>query len=403
MLLAEVVFVTRLLGLVAGERDIAMKATPDVRRIELRRDDTTIATLTAPPWRTKVALGEDLGPYELTAIGFDANGNEAGRDAQFVNLARPIAEAGILLDREGDTLFARLQWTHLLGKRATKAQLTLDGKVVSREVSAAPVKLGKVDPKKIHVVSAEVAFEDSEHARRDIVFGGVYAEEMPAELTAIAINANDCLELDGKAITPAAIEQGTAYVAFVVNGGAVIAVQNLAIARARLYEIPNADLVVVSPVVRSGAGAESFATEAVPRNRGTNLAVTMDRRVKGTKRFADAVAASALRTLRMHRRRAVVYVVGADAAPDASENSPAVVRRYLQKIGVPLRVWSMTGPRPDLEATWGPVLDVSRAPLLVKATEELRRELDDQRIAWIPAGPLDALQAIGSRRSGSCN
>jgi hypothetical protein len=393
MLLAEVVFVTRLLGLVAGERDIALTGDAAVKRIELRRDDQTIATMTAPPWRMKVALGEDLGPYELTAIGFDAHGNETGRESQLVNLARPIAEAGILLDRDGDALFARMQWTHLLGKRATKAQLTFDGKVLKHDVSAAPVKLGKVDATKIHVISAEVSFEDGEHARRDVVFGGIYAEEMPAELTAIAVRQDECLQLDGKEITPAAIEHGTAYVSFVVNGGAVISVRELSVARARLYDIPNADLVVVSPVARTGRGAQSFQTEAVPKVRGTNTAVTMDRRVRGTKRFADAVAAAALRSLRLHRRRAVIYVLGADPAADESENSPAVVRRYLERVGVPLQVWSMTGPRPDLAATWGPVVDVSRPPLLAKATAELRRELDAQRIAWIAAGPLDALRA----------
>ncbi|HYH08288.1 MAG TPA: hypothetical protein VEK11_14625 [Thermoanaerobaculia bacterium] len=405
-MLAEVVFVTRLLGLAAGEQVIALKADPEVRRIEIRRDETTIATMTDPPWRMKVALGEDLGPYELSAIGFDANGKEAGRDAQLVNLARPMAETGILLNREGDVLFARLQWTHIRGKRATKAQLTFDGKVVSRDVSSAPVRLGKADPKQIHVVSAEVWFEDSEHARKDLVFGGIYTEEMPSELTAIAVRVQDerkadgCIHVEGREVTPTAIEQGTALVSFVVNGGAPISLHEISPARAKLYELQNADIVVLSPVVSEGPGAQSFATEAVPKSRGTRGAVILDRRVKGAKRFADAVAAGALRSLRMHRRRVVVHIIGASAAPDESEHSPGAVRRYLERVGVPLRVWSLTGPRPDLADTWGAVQDVSTSPLLVKATEELRQELAAQRIAWIPAGPLEAIRAEASADCG---
>ncbi|HEX2059232.1 MAG TPA: hypothetical protein VHK90_00685, partial [Thermoanaerobaculia bacterium] len=185
-----------------------------------------------------------------------------------------------------------------------------------------------------------------------------------------------------------------------VNGSAGIAVQDLSVTRARLYDIPDAEMVVVSPVVRPGAATDSFATQAVPKTRGTRAAVMMDARPRGTKRFADAVAASALRSLRDEKRRAVVYVLGSGAAPDQSENSPAVVRRYLARIGVPLRVWSMTGPRPDLIDTWGPVIDVSSAPLLLKATKELREELDSQRIAWVPAGPLEAIRTEATEDCG---
>lgn len=405
-MLAELVFVTRFLGLTAGEQDVALRADASVKRVEIRRDGETIATMTGPPWRKRVALGEELGPYELTAVGFDASGDEVARDAQLVNLARPAAEAGILLERDANgALTARLQWTHLGGRRPVSAQLTLDGDVISRSASAEPVPLGVVDPARIHVVGAEIAFLDGVRARKDIVFGGVYAEEIPSELTAIAVRVRDetkrdCVRVRGKQVAPTAVERTPARVSFVVNGGAGVAVQDLSVTRARLYEIPDAEMVVVSPVVRAAAAADSFDTQAVPNTRGTRAAVMMDARPRGRKQFADAVAASALRSLRDGKRRAVVYVLGNGAAPDLSDNSPAVVRRYLARIGVPLRVWSMTGPRPDLVDSWGPVIDVSNAPLLLKATNDLREELDTQRIAWVPAGPLEALRADATEDCG---
>ena len=92
----------------------------------------------------------------------------------------------------------------------------------------------------------------------------------------------------------------------------------------------------------------------------------------------------------------MIVVLGSTPAPDASEHSPAVIRRYLQRVGVPLRVWSLTGPRPDLAETWGEVRDVSTQAELVKATEDLRQELDSQRVAWVPVAPLNAVRVTAN-------
>jgi hypothetical protein len=77
-------------------------------------------------------------------------------------------------------------------------------------------------------------------------------------------------------------------------------------------------------------------------------------------------------------------------------HSPAVVRRYLQRIGVPLRVWSLTGPRPDLAESWGEVRDVSTQAGLLTATVEVRNDLESQRVAWLPVQALDAFHIIAT-------
>ena len=79
-------------------------------------------------------------------------------------------------------------------------------------------------------------------------------------------------------------------------------------------------------------------------------------------------------------------------------NDAAAVRRYLASIGVPLYVWSATGPRPDLEAAWGKIEDVSTTGKLTDATARLRTDLATQRIAWIGADPLRALRATPTGR-----
>jgi hypothetical protein len=112
-------------------------------------------------------------------------------------------------------------------------------------------------------------------------------------------------------------------------------------------------------------------------------------------RRADAVAAAAVHALKGGRRRAVVLVLGDDVS-DASRHTPATVRRYLESIGVPFFVWSVAGKTPELEATWGPIEDISSPPALQYATERLRKNLERQRIAWVSVDPIAALQVTAT-------
>ncbi|HEX2121037.1 MAG TPA: hypothetical protein VHL59_05275, partial [Thermoanaerobaculia bacterium] len=107
-------------------------------------------------------------------------------------------------------------------------------------------------------------------------------------------------------------------------------------------------------------------------------------------RFADAVAVSGVLTLAAPQRRAVVLVVGGER--DFSRHSARDVRRYLERIGVPLYVWSLAGLREDVIEAWAPVVSIANATALRDATKALRDDLDRQRIAWLPVGPLEALR-----------
>jgi hypothetical protein len=116
------------------------------------------------------------------------------------------------------------------------------------------------------------------------------------------------------------------------------------------------------------------------------------------RQFADAVAVAGIRAITGAQRRVVVLVLSANA--DASRHQPAAVRHYLQSIGAPLFVWSVTGPRPDLAESWGSVDDISSLAKLSDAVERLRRTLEEQRIAWVNVDPLTALRLKANESCG---
>jgi hypothetical protein len=115
------------------------------------------------------------------------------------------------------------------------------------------------------------------------------------------------------------------------------------------------------------------------------------------RQFADAVAVAALTTLEKNHRRAVVLVVSKSA--DTSLYSPAVVRAYLDEVGVPLFVWSAEGARPDLTAAWGRIDDVSTPAGMEAAIARLNASQAAQRIVWVAAERVASLRA---ENSGNC-
>jgi hypothetical protein len=236
--------------------------------------------------------------------------------------------------------------------------------------------------------------------RKEMVFGGPHSETMPAELTAVAVRQlretppaqARCMRAAGKEIAPVGIENAPAVISFVVSGAPPAWVH----LPRRGVGIPDAELHIVTPVLKMGEGANYFPNDRVPRHLGMREALRGGEQTKGERRLAEAVAAAAMRALRMERRRAVVYVIGKEPAQDHSGVAPEAVRRYVQRVGVPLRVWSLTGPRPELAEQWGAIEDVSSPEKLRDAVGSLRDELAQQRIAWLPAAPLDAYRATAT-------
>jgi hypothetical protein len=398
-MLLETIVVTRLLGLVAGDMPIRVEAGAEVRAVEIRLDGETVARLAKPPWAASVNFGKELAPHELTAIAYDHGGDEVARDTQAVNLARGNAEVGVVLERKEDGMHARVLPRHYAGAKPAAVTVSLDGQPVSGTL------LGKLERGAVHVVSAEVRFEDGVEAKQEVVFGGIFGEQLPAELTAVTVQEKrgrkkDCFVSGGRTVAPAAVDKGRATIFFVQNGEADRYVRDRlhkSLVDAHYFVFGDTDLAVMDVGSRGvpveGAIAELF-TGSIDQNLFGILGVVLrDMRSVPGARFTDAVASAALTLLR-RGRRAVVLVVGTeDVARDISMHSPATVRRYMERVGVPFRVWSLGGVTKELKEQWGEVEDVSERALLVRAIHGLRRDLDRQRVAWLPLPPYEAFQA----------
>jgi hypothetical protein len=99
-------------------------------------------------------------------------------------------------------------------------------------------------------------------------------------------------------------------------------------------------------------------------------------------RLADAVAVAGLRALHANHRRAVLLVLS-EQVQDLSRSDPALVRRYLESIRVPLIVWTLGNPSSPIATDWGGAEKVSSVGRMQKAFSRLKDGLASQHIVWI--------------------
>jgi hypothetical protein len=417
--MAHIAFITLYLGLVSGRQPIELKADPIVVALRMELDGKAVATLSAPPWLAIVDFGRGIEPQELVAIGFDAGGQEVGRASQAINLPRPLAEAEIVLqhDAGGLPVGAEVRWRHLTGEQPKRMALTLDNKpVLLKQAKGALPHLDLTIP---HVLAADVNFS-SGNARKEIVFGGTLPDSAGSELTATAVmetgtvpaSLDGCFASGGRPVRVQALEKSEALVILVRDpdpSDSVIALFPPAARVASDQRVTkktatfDADtrLRIIWPVAERVEAPDQPTSVLFPfsgdfgREQGGMLwALLYSHGEKGDTRkrqFADAVAVAGVKAMAGARRRAVVLALG--NGPDGSRYDAPTVRRYLDSIGVPLFVWSLTGPRPELTKSWGEVVDVSSQAKLQTATDLLRKTIAAQRIAWLYADPLHALRA----------
>ncbi|HSP15283.1 MAG TPA: hypothetical protein VLV78_11075 [Thermoanaerobaculia bacterium] len=421
----QLVFLSLFLGLVAGVQQIDLRADPSIKSIRISLGARELATLQRPPWHAVVDFGADLVPRELTAVGFDSEGNEVARTTQVVNLKRPLAEVAISVKQEnGEPAVVELTGRHLQFIQPDRATVRVDDQALRMEGFTA--HLPNLDPKRPHVISAEMRFQDGAVARREVVLTGWNSYLAGSEMTPVVITRTSekkaaaldgCFSVDRTNLNTGTVERTNALVVFVKDPDASEAQKTLRLSdmmmhdglRTRRETTLDADstIRVVWPITQEfkEGNAESVLFEnsndldALHMPVSTVLAMRFPVRHFEDKprQFADAVAVAGLQTILPARRRAVVLVLSDE--PDKSIYKPAVVRRYLQSIGVPLFVWSLSGPRPDLADSWGEVLDVSRHPGLRDAVSRLRETLDRQCLVWLP---VDALTALRVEAKASC-
>ena|SRR5579863_6856452 len=408
----QIAFLTLFLGLVNGAQTVAVDAGPGVAAVDLVLDGhSVVVKLGPPPWSASVDLGTALLPHHLEARGLAADGSEVARAEQWLNLPRPPAEVGIVLENSGVDRIrtARLTWDTLKGTPPSAVELSLDGEPLKLDAEArAPLAIPNAGA--AHVLSARLRFGVGLEARKELVLTGDYDSAVATELTAVPVRTGGPGkpvrlltpgELAGRFLAAgrpaavAAVEREPPEVFVVRAAGA----ENFLYARqlspsAYLYGHfkPVDHLLVhfVSPIakhaVEGHTTSELFDISPAFMAEHSYMAHLMlagrfD--IPGRPQLADAVAVAGQHALDRQTPRAVVLIAGSgDGVPDGSRFSPAAVRAYLAAAGVPFFVWSTnkSSLRPE---DWGLIADISTPLGLEAAYKQLKEEVLAQQIVWL--------------------
>jgi hypothetical protein len=415
--MVQIAFLTLFLGLVLGPQPIELTVTGPVAAVELRLDGAPAGLIVGPPWTGQIDFGPALLPHELVARALDEQGQEIGRVQQWVNLPRPPAEVDILLEDgpAGRPVAARLTWQSLTGEKPTAIGVTFDDRPLVLDAGGR-VQLPAWNPETGHVLTAELRFSGALTARRDVVFGGAWGGEISSELTAVPVRLRRGKELPppdrmqgwfragGRPLTVAAVEDGPAELLVVRDLAAQSALDRMtrganssSIVTSSEYRrfhmtLDKKDAVrFIWPVARTVSGtslpAELFDTSRDFSADDGGLLWLLTRSVPrvddpSRQRLADAVAVAGLQALYANHRRAVLLVLS-EQPTDRSRSDPALVRRYLEAIRVPLVVWTFGDPTAPGAAAWGRAEEASSQIKMRKAFTRLEEELASQRIVWI--------------------
>jgi hypothetical protein len=419
----QLVFLTLFLGLTAGKAQVSLQADPAIASIALEIGGRVVAKIQHSPWTAEVDFGPELIPQRLVAIGYDEHGIEIARASQDVNLPRSAAEVEILVKNEkGRPARAELVARNRKHSEPAKAQLSLDGDAipVGDDFSA---RLPALDWSHPHVLSAEVTFRDGDVARGEAIIAGGLGQSVSSDLTPIVVTndrRNDpspldgCFALDGVPVRATALEQTNPLVIIVKDPDrAVPLAQRTSTAawwvspleREYVLDPDTAARILWATPAQYAAHDEPtyslFAPTIDFSSTRFGMAWLVTRGLKpkpssdAPRRYADAVGVAGLAAYQSGRRRAVILVL--EKTADLSVSSPEMVRRYLERLGVPLFVWSIGHVEPR---GWGKVVDIKTRYNLTTAVDDVKSALRKQRVAWVAADPLESLRIEGNDRCG---
>lgn len=160
----------------------------------------------------------------------------------------------------------------------------------------------------------------------------------------------------------------------------------------------------VRSVATTSGAAELFESSHEFRGRDAGLHWLLTRishpgKPDPERRYADATAVAGLQAVQSCTRRAVLLVLGKNPV-DASRHAPATVRAYLERIHVPLFVWSLEPVAPGKTSAWGRVEDASNLARLRTVVERLKQDLESQAIVWVEGQHLPQEFALTEKAVG---
>jgi len=401
---AIIAFVSIFLGLTAETQEIEVSVGEQVARVEIVLDGKLAGTLDRAPWRLAVDFGQRLTPHRLEAVAYDAGGTELARVLQWVNMARSVVQAALVIEHRPDgTAYARLTWANPLRLELQSLAVSMDGEAL--EISD-PESIGLPlhNLEQLHFLRAELEFADNVSAVAEVTFGGAYADYSSTDLTAVSIVLGldqelpdvgilqDWFLVAGKPAQVAGVEAGPAEIIMIRDQGAQRALNNQSRVHGHAERFAgrlkkDQRLAFMWPFLELNRGG----IRAFPplygwldaQNGGLAFFMTqVPARQVGPRRqiLADAVAVAGMGTLIRNRRRAVVLVLGRSPA-DSSLFDPSQVRSYLRDLHVPLFLWTpISKPKPSV---WGELEDISSTGRFRAVIKRLSLAVERQRIVWI--------------------
>ncbi len=427
-----IAFVSLFFQLVTGIHPVELATSGPVAAVELRLDGQTVGTVRGEPWTVECDFGSELAPHRLLAVGLDGDGREVARTEQWVNLPLPRSQAELVPEAGEPTRSVRLLWRSVDGDRPEAVAVTFDGQPLEL-VDPQRVELPPYDPSAVHLLRAELDFGPS-LARAELLVGDPAGEEIGSELTAIPVltagrgkppaagEMAGWFHQGGRPLRVVAVERGPSDLVMVLDPSPRLqgrleglrrqALEPVRSARPRptglkhldrlrvivpvpavpAVEAPAAGSLVLFPISADLAAQRRAPTTtgasrqrvAGPRAEGLLAALPYPAATSGAPlQLADAVAEAGRAAAAGRRARAVILVTAGDTA-DASRLDPATARAYLQRLQVPLVVWSPQVPKAWRRGDpWGTVEEIGGRSTLFRAVRDVRSLLDRQLVVWL--------------------
>ncbi len=411
-------FLTLLLGIVTGPREVALTVPENARSVEIFLDGRRVGIRRSSPWEFNVDFGTLPAPHHLDAVARDGRDIEIERVRQLVNFPRPehVASLALLPGTGGMGRSARLDLESVVGSRRVRVAVSFDGKPL-----AAPdllrIELPPFVPERLHFLRAVIDLDRGGRAEAEITFGGKRHDETSHELTAVPLRVprgklpapdemTGWLVADGWTPRVVASEGGAASIVFVLDVDGPDAFKRLFLwaflpgGIGKLHGDPEARTITAYPEF---AGGSQTTYEVFPRSLPLNLdngllAALGDvapawYTISACPRLSDAVVTAGLVAAAWSHPRAVVLVLTGN--PDASVRPVPHARSFLADLGVPLVVWTAGGAAPEAASSWGGGREVKTLSQFRAAVRALDGVVTEQRIIWIEGLYLPQSVSLG--------
>ena len=408
-------FVSLLIGLVVGPRQVEMTVQGPVAVVEVALDGRLTHRITEEPWIVEVDFGARLVPHRLTATAFDGDGRAVDSTYQIVNYSRASFEAAIVLDEgeEKTVRTGRVIWRGALDEPPRRIALTFDNQPLEVD-SGGGFVLPEHDPGALHVVESTVTFADGSTGIADLTFGGQFVDQTTTALTAVPLTASKKIDWRQERVGGWLEIEGQPAEVFTLSQpqGVAVVVRDHRLERATRSVLPWRDNALRRPFQSSGSldyRVMAIGTRPLQTAPGTfrlthpakvdpryglrrillhegplvpNKGVDGRKLVKKEQKLWDCLAVAGLNAARRNTPRVVVLMIS-DKLNDFGQLSALQAVDYLRSIHVPLLVWA---PAEKHLSSFG-LNGVDRSYLGVTGLGELEadlgRMLASQIIVWV--------------------